>query len=342
MTATQTALEREMLLVPTPATQADPATEAGPEEAARLQEQFDTTGHLGTESLPPPAPPRPPLHIVRAALVIVAALSIGLVAQLAFVSRLQHHAAQVDLYNRLRPELALGTAPIGPCGGATVGCGKGHPPIPLGTPMALIRIPSIGVNQVVAEGTTGAVLADGPGHYRSTVFPGGAGTSVILGRQAAYGGPFGRIADLHKGARITVVTQVGTSVFRVVDVRPGGTRERLAPATRARLTLGTASGTAFVPSGTVWVDADKVGPALASFRPAVHTVPDSERPLGLDTGTLLALALLAVALVAAFAGAVWVWRRRGHAQAWIIFSAPLVLIWMFLVDQIARLLPNLL
>jgi LPXTG-site transpeptidase (sortase) family protein len=212
----------------------------------------------------------------------------------------------------------------------------------LGTPMAIIRIPSIGVDQVVVEGTTGSVLADGPGHYRSTVFPGGAGTSVILGRQAAYGGPFGRIAELHKGARITVVTQVGTSVFRVVDVRPGGTRERLAPATKARLTLGTASGTSFVPSGTVWVDADKVGPALASFRPAVHTVPESQRPMGLDTGTLGFLALWAAALVVVFAGAVWAWRRRGHAQAWIIFSAPLVLIWMFLVDQIARLLPNLL
>ena len=340
MTGTQTALEREMLLVPTPGTQADPATDAGPEQAARLQDQFDATGHLGTEPLPPSAPPRPPLHLVRAALAILAALSIGLVVQLAFVSRLQHHAAQIDLYNRLRPELALGTAPIGPCGAAA--CGRAHTPIPLGTPMALIRIPSIGVNQVVSEGTTGGVLADGPGHYLSTVFPGGAGTSVILGRQAAYGGPFGHIADLRKGARITVVTQVGTSVFRVVDVRPGGTRERLAPATRARLTLGTASGTAFVPSGVVWVDADKVGAALPSFRPAVHTVPDSQRPLGLDTGTLWTLALLAVALVAAFAGAVWVWRRRGHAQAWIIFSAPLVLIWMFLVDQIARLLPNLL
>ncbi len=340
MTATQTALEREMLLVPTPGSPGEQSAVGHPDEAARLQEQFDATGHLGTAPAEPTKRPKMPLHIVRAALAILAAVSIGLVIQLAYVSRLQHHSAQVDLYNRLRPELALGTAPTGPCGQAA--CGKRHQPIALGTPIATIQIPSIGVKQVVLEGTTGAVLADGPGHYLSTVFPGGAGTSVILGRQAAYGGPFGHIADLRKGARITVVTQVGTSVFRVVDVRPGGTRERLAPATRARLTLGTASGTAFVPSGVVYVDADKVGPALAAYPPAVHTVPDSQRPMGLDTGTLWLLGLLSVALVAVFAGAVWVWRRRGHAQAWIIFTAPLVLLWMFVVDQIARLLPNLL
>jgi sortase (surface protein transpeptidase) len=340
MTATQTALEREMLLVPTPGTTAERSAVDGQGEANRLQEQFDAIGHVGTAPTEPPKRSKAPLHIVRAALVILAAVSIGLVAQLAYVSRLQHHSAQVDLYNRIRPELALGTAPTGPCGQAA--CGKRHQPIALGTPMAIIRIPSIGVDQVVLEGTTGGVLADGPGHYLSTVFPGGAGTSVILGRQAAYGGPFGRIHDLRKGARITVVTQVGMSVFRVVDIRSGGSREHLAPATRARLTLGTAAGTAFVPSGVVYVDADKVGPALASYRPAVHTVPDSQRPMGLDTGTLWVLGLLAAALVAVFAGSVWVWRRRGHAQAWIVFSAPLVLIWMFVVDQIARLLPNLL
>jgi sortase A len=335
MTVTQTHLERELLLVPVPDAVLDPVAGPDPDEVTRLQEQFDATGHLG--AVPSS---RARLHLVRTALVLVAVVSIGLVVQLAYVSRLQHHSAQVSLYNRFRGELALGTAPIGPCGKDA--CSRVHRPIALGTPIALILIPSIGVSQVVVEGTTGSVLADGPGHYRSTVFPGGAGTSVILGRKAAYGGPFGQIADLHKGATISVVTQVGTSVFKVADIRSGGTEERRAPATRARLTLGTASGTPFVPSGVVWVDADKVGPALASFRPAVHTVPDSEKPLGLDTGTLWALALWAAALVALFAAAVWTWRRRGHAQAWIVFTAPLVLVWMSVVDQIARLLPNLL
>ncbi len=331
MTVTQTALEREMLLVPAPEAVLDaPQPAHDPEEAPRLQREFDATGHLAGAS-----PVRTRSRAVLAVFVVVAVVSIGLVVQLAYVSRLQHRSAQVGLYNRFRTELALGTAPLGPRG-------PGHRALALGTPMAVIRIPSIGVSQVVLEGTTGTVLADGPGHYRSTVFPGGAGDSTILGRQAVYGGPFGQIAALRKGARITVVTQVGTAVFRVIDVRPAGAKEPPLTPGSSRLTLGTASGTPFVPSGVVWVDADKVGIPLAAQRPAVKAVPSSERPLGFDTGTLWVLLLLVVALVALTVGAVWTWRRRGHAQAWVVFTAPLLVVWMFAADQFARLLPNLL
>lgn len=338
-TPTQTALDRQMLLVPVAGAEAPRTSVPDAELAAQLQEKFEREGRLG----PPPEPEkrrRSLLPIVRGVLVVLAALSLGLVVQLTLVSSLEHHSAQVGLYNQFRRELALGTAPIGPCG--QTACTRGHKPLPPGTPIALIKIPSIGVQQVVIEGTSGSILAEGPGHYRSTVFPGGGGTSVILGRAAAYGGPFGRIADLKKGDKITVITQVGSSVFRVVDTRTGGIEHRRIPVTEARLALGTASGPAFAPSGVVWVDADKVGQPLASFRPAGHTVPASERPLGFDTSALWVLGLLALALAAVFAAAVWTWRRRGHAQAWIVFTAPLLLLWMFAVDQIARLLPNLL
>jgi LPXTG-site transpeptidase (sortase) family protein len=331
MTVTQTALERELLLEPSAGGTGEPTTDSqAAAEAKKLQEEFDAHGNLTG------ARPAKRISLVaRAVLLVVAVLSIGLVIQLALVSRLQYHSSQVTLYNQFRTELALGTGPLGPTG-------KDHRPLAPGTPIARLSIPSIGVSAVVLEGTTGRVLAQGPGHYRSTVFPGGAGDSVILGRQAAYGGPFGRIADLHKGATITVVTQVGKSVFKVVDIRPEGSRARSVPADSARLTLGTASGTPFIPSGVVWVDANLVGTPVASDKPLVHTVPDSERPLGLDTSTLWALALWIVALAVLIAGAVWTWRRRGHAQAWIVFTAPLAVVWMFVADQIARILPNLL
>jgi hypothetical protein len=168
-------------------------------------------------------------------------------------------------------------------------------------------------------------MAKGPGHFRNTVFPGGAGTSVILGRAAAYGGPFGHIAQLRRGQLITVTTQVGTSRFRVLRVRPAGAKIRPAPTGVARLTLGTASGGAFAPSGVVWVDAAKVGAPLASTAPPAVTLLAGEQPLATDTSTLWALLLWIEGLGVLLAGAVWTWRRWGVAQAWIVFTAPMLL-----------------
>jgi hypothetical protein len=92
----------------------------------------------------------------------------------------------------------------------------------------------------------------------------------------------------------------------------------------------------------VTVTADKIGPPLAAAAPPVSTVLPSEAPLGTDTSTLWALFFWLEALAVVLGAAVWTWRRRGHAQAWIVFTAPLLLIWLFTTGQIVRLLPNLL
>jgi sortase A len=278
------------------------------------------------------APAKSPGYVMSMALFLVAALALGFVANLVVVSPLEHQVAQTKAFNLLRYEFAEGTAPTGD---------TAHKLLALGTPIAVLDIPSIGVKEVVSEGTTSAVLMAGPGHERSTVFPGGAGTSVILGRAAAYGGPFGRINELRKGALITVTTQVGTSTFRVLDRRKSGDVIPHLTQGRARLTLATASGPAFVPSGVQWVDANLVGNPLAASKPAVHSLPGSERPLGIDVGSLWLLALWLIALVSILGGAFWTWHRRGHARAWIIFSAPVAVVSLFIAGQITLLLPNL-
>jgi sortase A len=309
-----------------------------PTEAARPvapRAPFPAANHADdTHQSDAVAPTRSSGYVMSMALFLLAALALGFVANLVVVSPLEHQVAQTKAFNLLRYEFAQGTAPIHPRDAA-------HKLLALGTPIAVLDIPAIGVKEVVSEGTTSAVLIAGPGHERSTVFPGGAGTSVILGRAAAYGGPFGRLNELRTGALIKVTTQVGTSTFRVIDRRKAGDVIPHLAQGRARLTLATASGPAFVPSGVLWIDANLVGSPLAASKPAMHSLPGSERPLGIDIGSLWLMALWLGALVLLLGGAFWTWHRRGHARAWIIFSAPVAVVSLFIAAQITLLLPNL-
>lgn len=330
MVLTETALDRELLLVPVPTPGVDaegqrvrsgggPVTDPG---SAPSGLPVDTGTRWGA------------LQVARAGLAVLAVLAIGLVVQIAVLSRLEYRATQVASLNALRTQVALGTAPIGPVG-------TDHHLLALGTPIAVLTIPSQGLRAVVLEGTTGSILTKGPGHVRTTVFPGGAGVSVIYGRADAYGGPFGHLGDLHKGQIITVTTQVGTARFRVVRVRPAGASVRPPAPGTSRLTLGTATGGFLTPSGVVWVDAAKIGAPLAAAHPPDTTLLASEAPLAVDTSTLWALLLWLEALGILLTLAVWTWRRWGHAQAWIVFSAPMLVVWVCISDQVARLLPNM-
>jgi sortase A len=119
---------------------------------------------------------------VRVVILMVGVVAIGVAVNLVLVSHLEQKSAQFKEISQLRYEFAAETAPVSPV--------LDHKPLPLGTPMALLTIPSIGVREVVDEGTTSQVLLAGPGHLPSTVFPGGLGTSVIYGRAGSYGGPF--------------------------------------------------------------------------------------------------------------------------------------------------------
>jgi sortase A len=338
MSITQTSNEREQLLVPVALPGAPGAGWEAPdvEESKPAKKGGKKKAREGRpDGAQELALAHPVLFQARSAMIMVAILSIGLVVQLGWVSNWVHRSSQVSLFNRFRTELALGTGPIG-----AKSAKKG--PLPIGAPMALIEIPSIGVKQVVVEGTTGAALTLGPGHLPSTVFPGGVGNSVIMGRAASYGGPFGRLHDLKKGSTITVVTQVGTSHFRVLGVRQAGGRPFKEPAMASHLTLETAAGSNYVPTGVVTVIAEGVGTPLPAQRPPAKAVPSSQRPLGIDTGSLGLLLLWLTGLAVVLAAAVWTWHRRGHLQAWIVFGAPLALIWFFVADQVTRVLPNLL
>lgn len=87
-----------------------------------------------------------------------------------------------------------------------------------GEELALLRIPTLGLDLVVFEGTATATLKRGPGHLDGTPVPGQPGNSVISGHRTTYGAPFFALDDLEAGDEIEVDTALGTHRFAVRDL----------------------------------------------------------------------------------------------------------------------------
>jgi LPXTG-site transpeptidase (sortase) family protein len=271
-------------------------------------------------------------------MVVFTVLAAVLALDLLVVGGLHHRSAQQRSFDLFRYEVAQGTAPLGPTDRA------GHL-IPLGAPVAVLEIPSIHVHEVVGEGTTGGVLMDGPGHRRDTPLPGQAGTSVVFGRAAAYGGPFKHLHELQRGTTFTVTTGQGTSTYSVIDTRREGDPAPVAVANgKGRIVLETATGLPFIPGGVLRVDADLTSQTFATPAQVIPTssLPSAEQALGYDTSTVWALVLWLEALLAVSLAMVWSWHRWGRHQTWIVLVPLVALISMYVIDEFMRLLPNLL
>ena len=101
-------------------------------------------------------------------------------------------------------------------------------PVPVeGEPVAIIRIPKIGVDKVVVEGTSTADLRKGPGHYAGMPLPGQIGNAGIAGHRTTYGAPFADLDQLLVNDVIQVETLAGTFDYKVTEppfvVDPGQT-----------------------------------------------------------------------------------------------------------------------
>jgi sortase A len=95
-------------------------------------------------------------------------------------------------------------------------------PVPIppgGEPVAIIRIPKLGVDKVVVEGTTTADLRQGPGHYAGTPLPGQLGNAAIAGHRTTYGAPFENLDQLVVGDAIQVETIAGVFDYVVAPTR---------------------------------------------------------------------------------------------------------------------------
>lgn len=313
-----------------------------------LNRRRTTTAAVPVTPAPTPRPAAPParVRVPRApsddpwAVLSTTSLMVCLVAgwmllQLLHLGGISHDRAQDELYQRLRGELASGTAPLGPV-------------TEVGAPVALLSVPHLGLSEVVVEGTASGDLLAGPGHLRNTVLPGQEGTSAIFGRASTYGAPFARIGELVEGERITVTTAQGVTTFRVIGVRRAGDplpQPRPDGAARLVLVSAESSGSrlpSLSPDRVVYVDAEakKSVPTPAGLP---RVVPDAEQAMGTEAGAALPLLTLCLGLLLALTlGVVAARQRFGAGLVWVV-TTPLVIAAAWLTTDVAmRLLPNLL
>ena len=277
------------------------------------------------------------MRIAGQAVCIIAALALCLVLQFALLGVLLHNRDQDRSYNDFRVQLANATAPVS-------GVDSDRKLLADGTPIAILDIPKLGLREVVGEGTSPEALKSGPGHRRDTVLPGQVGATVLLGRKAAYGGPFSDISTLSVGDEINLTTGQGKHTYRVSGVRRAGAPQpkELAKG-EGRLTLVTADGPAYFPSDVLRVDAKLMSTAVSTngALPAM-VVRAAEQPMAMDFSQVVPLVAWGLLLCSGVAGVVWVYHRTGRWHAWVIGVPLLTALGLTVADQAASLLPNLL
>lgn len=90
-----------------------------------------------------------------------------------------------------------------------------------GSALTRLRIPKIGVNVVVVEGTTAKALRAGAGHYTDTPLPCRRGNVSIAGHRTTYGRPFRNIDRLREHDIVTLETPLETCTYEVVGAIDG-------------------------------------------------------------------------------------------------------------------------
>lgn len=88
--------------------------------------------------------------------------------------------------------------------------------VPVGAGLTRLRIPKLGVDVMVVQGTTPAALRAGAGHYVDTPLPGEVGNIGIAGHRTTYGRPFNRIDEMTAGDVVELETPFEVFTYTVI------------------------------------------------------------------------------------------------------------------------------
>lgn len=84
-----------------------------------------------------------------------------------------------------------------------------------GAAVGRLKVPRLGLNVIVVNGTDKKSLTKGPGRYTGSYVPGEGQLVYIAGHRTTYGAPFAHIEQLRRGDRFTFELPYGTFVYRV-------------------------------------------------------------------------------------------------------------------------------
>jgi sortase A len=89
--------------------------------------------------------------------------------------------------------------------------------VAVGQGLTTMRIPKLGVDVLVVEGTTPSALRAGAGHYVESPLPGEAGNVAIAGHRTTYGRPLNRMDELVPGDIVELETPFDVFTYRAME-----------------------------------------------------------------------------------------------------------------------------
>jgi sortase A len=88
-----------------------------------------------------------------------------------------------------------------------------------GQAIGRIKVPRLGLNMILVNGTDHDTLMKGPGRDLRTYMPGQGQLIYIAGHRTTYLAPFSHIDSLRRGDRVTLEMPYATFVYRIVRSR---------------------------------------------------------------------------------------------------------------------------
>jgi sortase A len=202
--------------------------------------------------------------------------------------------------------------------------------------------PSIELEAMVVEGTSGEQLMKGPGHFRNTVMPGQEGNAAIAGKRATYGAPFSEIGDLEAGDQIQATTPSGVFRYQVerrARVVGSGERDPLRPSKTARLTLVTSDPRYLATDRLVVTARMLTKPTKSSAAAPTSVVDTPESGLSGDFRVWAQTLIFLQLLVAVFLGARILYRRWLRWPTYLITTPILLALLILFFESVSMLLP---